>query len=163
MVGAHEYRATVEWTGNRGRGTRDYRAYGREHTVTFPGKPPLAGSSDPTFRGDPGRYNPEELLVAAVSACHMLWYLHLCSASDVVVEEYVDRPEGVMEVAGDGSGRFTRVTLRPFVTIGSGSPARAAELHDSAQRMCFIANSVKFPILHEPTVRVRAVSHESIP
>jgi organic hydroperoxide reductase OsmC/OhrA len=148
---SHHYRAGLRWTGNRGGGTEEYRAYGRDHVVTFPGKAPLPGSSDPEFRGDPTRYNPEELLVGSLSACHMLWYLHLCAADGIVVEEYSDDAEGVMETGPDGSGRFTLVTLHPHVTISRGSEAKAAELHDVAQKRCFIANSVNFPVRHAVT------------
>jgi organic hydroperoxide reductase OsmC/OhrA len=151
----HEYRAELRWTGNRGTGTQDYRAYGRDHTISCEGKPSILGSSDPAFRGDPDRYNPEELLVASLSACHMLWYLHLCATAGVRVEEYTDAAEGVMELATDGSGHFTRVTLRPIVTIGAGSRRRAEELHESAHRMCFLANSMNFPVVTEATIRVR--------
>ncbi len=151
---SHHYRASVRWTGNRGTGTSDYRAYGREHTLTFEGKDPLPGSSDPTFRGDPTRYNPEELLLGSLSACHMLWYLHLCAVAGIVVESYRDEAEGVMETEPGGSGRFTRVTLHPTVTIQDGSPDRAADLHTEAHRRCFIANSVNFPVRFEPTIRV---------
>jgi organic hydroperoxide reductase OsmC/OhrA len=155
VADSHQYRAAILWTGNHGSGTSDYRAYGREHRITFPGKTPLPGSSDSAFRGDPTRYNPEELLVASLSACHMLWYLHLCADAGIVVEEYSDQAEGRMEVGSDGAGRFTSVTLRPNVTIGRGPRDRAADLHEVAQRMCFIANSVNFPVRHEPTIRVR--------
>ncbi|HUZ79979.1 MAG TPA: OsmC family protein [Thermoplasmata archaeon] len=149
----HYYRASVRWTGNRGTGTSAYRAYDRDHLIAFEGKPELPGSSDPIFRGDRSRYNPEELLVASLSACHMLWYLHLCAESDIVVETYSDEANGTMETAPDGSGRFVLVTLHPAVTIRSGSPDRARELHTRADEMCFIANSVNFPVRCEPTVR----------
>jgi len=151
---SYHYRASVRWTGNRGTGTSGYRAYGREHTVTFAGKDPLPGSSDATFRGDLPRYNPEELLVGSLSACHMLWYLHLCAEAGIVVENYTDEAEGVLETEPDGSGRFTAVTLRPTVTVRAGSLERAAEMHVRAHRMCFIANSVNFPVRWEPTTRV---------
>lgn len=150
MTKSHHYRAAVRWTGNRGGGTRDYRAYGRDHVITFPGKEPLPGSSDPEFRGDLARYNPEELLVGSLSACHMLWYLHFCSEAGIVVEEYTDDAEGVMETDPDGSGRFTLVTLHPRVTISQGSPVQANELHVPAHEKCFIANSVNFPVRHDP-------------
>ncbi|EQD30361.1 OsmC family protein [mine drainage metagenome] len=149
----HYYRAIVRWTGNRGTGTSAYREYGREHLIAFEGKPELPGSSDPNFRGDRSRYNPEELLVASLSACHMLWYLHLCAESDIVVEAYSDEANGTMETAPDGSGRFVLVTLHPTITIRRGSPDRARELHTRAHQMCFIANSVNFPVRCEPTVR----------
>jgi organic hydroperoxide reductase OsmC/OhrA len=147
----HHYRVEVEWTGNRGSGTSDYRAYERAHEVRREGKPTLSASSDASMRGDGARWNPEELLVAALSQCHMLWYLHLCSVSDVVVESYVDRPEGTMAQADDLSGRFTQVTLRPSISIADAERLdRARELHVNAHRMCFIANSVNFPVTVEP-------------
>jgi organic hydroperoxide reductase OsmC/OhrA len=156
---SHHYRAGIRWVGNRGTGTNTYRTFGRDHVITFPGKAPLPGSSDPEFRGDPARYNPEELLVSSLSACHMLWYLHLCADAGIVVTEYSDDADGVMEITAEGSGRFTVVTLHPTVTINDGSPTRAMELHERAHAMCFIANSVNFPVRHEPVIRVA----ESLP
>jgi organic hydroperoxide reductase OsmC/OhrA len=117
------------------------------------GKPDLAGSSAPEFRGDAARWNPEELLVAALSQCHMLWYLHLCADGGVEVTGYLDEPEGAMEEAADGSGRFLEVVLRPRVTVAdSGMVEAAAAAHAGAHRMCFIANSVNFPVRHEPII-----------
>jgi len=139
----HRYAVTVKWTGNTGSGTSGYRRYGRQHEIfTETQKPPIQGSSDPAFHGDPTRWNPEELLVAALSACHKLWYLHLCTDAGIVVVAYIDRAEGVMEETADGSGCFKQVMLRPKVTVASGSDvARARELHDAAHAKCFIANS----------------------
>ena len=148
----HRYAIELRWTGDDGVGTRDYRSYRRDHVVRVPGKPDLPGSADPTFRGDRSRYNPEELLVASLAACHMLWYLHLCAVNGVVVVAYEDAPEGTMEETPDGGGRFTGVTLRPRVAIASGDPARALELHGLAHRRCFVASSVNFPVRHEPVV-----------
>jgi organic hydroperoxide reductase OsmC/OhrA len=148
---AHQYVTTVTWTGDDGAGTADYRAYRRDHLIEAAGKPPLPGSSDPAFRGDPGRYNPEELLVASLSACHMLWYLHLCAVNGVVVTAYQDRATGTMAERPDGSGSFTSVVLAPRVEITPESdPARAMALHADAHRMCFVANSVSFPVSHRP-------------
>lgn len=146
----HAYTCTLEWTGNTGEGTRTYRGYARDHVLRFPGKPPLPGSSDPAFRGDPARYNPEELLVASLSACHMLWYLHLCSAHGIVVAAYTDAAEGTLAEEADGSGQFTSVTLRPAVRISDGDPAHARQLHAEAHRLCFIARSVRFPVTVVP-------------
>ncbi len=147
----HSYAVTVTWTGNTGSGTAGYRAYERAHEVAVRGKPTLPGSSDPEFRGDPARYNPEEMLVASVSSCHMLWYLHLCSVEGIVVEAYEDIAEGVMVEDAEGGGRFTEVVLQPEITLAAGSDVgRATALHDDAQAKCFIANSVNFPIRHEP-------------
>lgn len=152
----HRYEVTVVWTGNRGEGTINYRAYARDHELRAEGKPTIAGSSDPAFRGDPSRWNPEELLIAALSQCHLLSYLHLCAVSDVVVTAYEDRPEGVMAEAKAGGGRFTEVTLRPLVTVAHQSMTEAAlSLHTRAHALCFIASSVDFPVRHEPEVRVR--------
>jgi organic hydroperoxide reductase OsmC/OhrA len=148
----HHYSAKIVWTGNLGKGTADYRAYKRDHEIRSPRKTVIAGSSDPNFRGDPARYNPEELLVSSLSACHMLWYLHLCSDAGIVVESYEDEAEGIMETSPDGGGRFIRVTLHPNVCL-AGSVAQAEALHHRAHELCFIANSVNFPVEHEATIR----------
>jgi organic hydroperoxide reductase OsmC/OhrA len=153
----HSYDVSVTWTGNRGSGTSGYRAYERDHEVTAGGPPAIAASSDPAFRGDPGRWNPELELTAALSQCHMLWYLHLCAAAGVVVTSYADDAHGVMEEAADGSGRFTEVVLRPRVTVASaGMTGTATALHAAANAKCFIANSVSFPVRHEPAIIVNA-------
>jgi organic hydroperoxide reductase OsmC/OhrA len=154
----HRYAVTVTWTGNTGSGTSSYRSYERRHEISAGDrKPPIPGSSDPAFRGDPARWNPEELLVASLSACHKLWYLHLCAEAGIVVVSYVDRAEGVMREDPDGSGHFERVILRPEVTLAPGSEvARARELHAPAHAKCFIANSVNFSVTHEPDVRISA-------
>ncbi|MBO0826556.1 MAG: OsmC family protein [Streptosporangiales bacterium] len=151
MARAHEYEVTVTWTGNQGSGTSGYRDYGRSHEVTASGPPLLEGSADASFRGDAARWNPEQLLVASLSQCHMLWYLHLCATSGVVVTAYADRAEGTMAESADGSGRFTEVVLRPRITVTDEDMLdRAAKAHDEAHRLCFIANSVNFPVRHEP-------------
>jgi organic hydroperoxide reductase OsmC/OhrA len=151
----HHYSTVVVWTGNKGVGTRGYRDFGRDHEIRAEGKPSIPGSSDPSFRGDGARWNPEELLVASVSACHKLWYLHLCSVGGVVVTGYEDHAEGVMLETEDGGGRFSSVTLRPRVRLAAGSdPARAAILHHDAHEKCFVANSVNFPIAVEPVFEV---------
>jgi organic hydroperoxide reductase OsmC/OhrA len=154
MSKTHRYLVTVEWTGNTGSGTSDYRGYERRHEICGnPGKPPIPGSSDAAFRGDPSRWNPEELLVASLSACHKLWYLHLCSEAGIAVLAYIDHAEGVMEESADGSGQFRHVTLRPTVTVARGADvAVACALHDQAHAKCFIANSVNFPVQHEPKI-----------
>ena len=148
MQREHRYSVNVAWTGNTGKGTSDYRSYTRDHEIRVPGKPPIRGSSDPKFRGDPVRYNPEELLVAALSSCHMLWYLHLCADAGIVVVSYEDRAEGTMEESGEGAGRFVRVVLRPHVRVTE-SVEQAEALHQRAHELCFIANSVNFPVLHQ--------------
>ncbi|MGN6656841.1 MAG: OsmC family protein [Rhodanobacter sp.] len=150
----HHYRVDVEWTGNRGTGTDGYRNYSRDHVIRIAGKPELAGSSDPTFRGDASRHNPEDMLVTALSTCHMLSYLHMATVAGVVVTAYVDAAEGTMATEGDG-GRFVEVVLRPVVTISAASdPARAEAAHDAAHHACFIANSVNFPVRCEPRIVV---------
>ncbi len=152
MVGkAHRYRSTVVWTGNTGAGTTSYRSYERAHTISAPGKSDIAGSSDKSFRGDASRWNPEDMLVASASTCHMLWYLHLCAVNGVVVLDYRDEPEGVMIEEANGSGAFSRIVLRPQIRLAAdSSEQRARELHHEAHTMCFIANSVKCEIATEP-------------
>ena len=155
----HRYEIAVAWTGNTGTGTSSYRAYERRHEITAPGtnKPSIPGSSDPAFRGDPARWNPEELLVAALSACHKLVYLHLCADAGITVVEYVDRAEGVLVEDGAGGGRFVGTVLRPVVTVAPGSDAdRALALHERAHAGCFIASSVNFSVTHEAEVREAA-------
>lgn len=150
----HRYRVDVVWTGNRGSGTDGYRNYSRNHVIRIPGKPELAGSSDPTFRGDATRHNPEDMLVSALSTCHMLAYLHMATVAGVVVTDYRDAAEGTMVTEGDG-GHFTEVVLRPTVTITAASdPAKAEAAHEAAHHACFIANSVNFPVRCEPRVVV---------
>lgn len=155
MGKAHHYAVTVTWTGNTGTGTSSYRSYERRHEISAgTRKPAIPGSSDPAFRGDPERWNPEELLVASISACHQLWYLHLCAMAGVTVLEYTDLAEGEMEEMPDGSGRFTRVILRPRIAVTADSDlGKARELHAAAHGKCFIANSVNFPVEHAPEIR----------
>jgi organic hydroperoxide reductase OsmC/OhrA len=147
----HHYKVKVEWTGNRGSGTSGYRDYDRDHTISTAGKPAIPGSSDPAFRGDAARWNPEDLLVASASACHKLWYLHLCAEAGIAVTAYVDEAEGMMKDDASG-GRFERIVLRPRVTITSGDSQLALQLHHQAHEQCYIANSVNFPILCEPSI-----------
>lgn len=156
----HRFDITTRWTGNRGSGTLDYRAYTRDHLILAKDKASeISGSSDPAFRGDPSRYSPEELFISSLSACHMLWYLHLASVSGIVVLEYEDRAEGTMEEDVDGAGRFTSITLRPIILIagtsrqGSGltdasQVQKAMELHNEVGQKCFIANSIKAAITY---------------
>jgi organic hydroperoxide reductase OsmC/OhrA len=155
----HSYRVIVEWTGNRGSGTADYRAYGRDHVIRAEGKPPIPGSSDPAFRGDATRWNPEELLLASVSACHKLWYLHLCATGGIAVQSYEDHAEGTMIEDESGGGRFTEITLRPRITLRIGDDLeRARALHHEAHAKCFVANSVNFPVHCEPEIGYSALS-----
>jgi organic hydroperoxide reductase OsmC/OhrA len=152
----HVYEPAVRWTGNAGAGTPAAGAYARSHEIEVAGKPSIAGSSDPAFRGDRARWNPEELLVSSLSACHMLWYLHLCADAGVNVVAYEDRARGVMVENADGSGTFTRVVLRPHATITPSSDRDVAvAVHERAHRRCFIASSVRFPVVVEPTLAVR--------
>lgn len=151
MPHTHTYAITTTWTGNRGEGTASYRAYGRDHDLAAEGRPVLQASSDPAFRGDASRWNPELLLVAALSDCHLLAYLHLCAVNGIVVTGYRDEATGAMEQTGDG-GRFTEVVLRPVVTVADESMIDTANaLHHQAHENCFIANSVSFPVRTEPT------------
>jgi len=151
----HHYETEVVWTGNLGTGTDTYRSYRRIHEVRAAGVPPLAGSSDPHFRGDADRWNPEQLLLAALSQCHLLSYLHVCAVNGVVVTGYTDRASGTMTETPDGGGRFTEVTLRPAVEVAAPDMAeKALALHGRAHELCFIANSVNFPVGHEATVTV---------
>lgn len=152
MAKIHRYSVTVQWTGNTGTGTSTYRSYERAHKISAEGKAAIAASSDAAFRGDRARWNPEELLLAALSSCHQLAYLHLCAVAGIVVVDYVDHAEGWMEESPDGAGQFTRVMLRPKVTISAGDPAKAKELHHEAHEKCFIARSVNFPVENEPEV-----------
>ena len=148
----HRYEATVVWIGDDGVGTTNYTSYRRDHVIRFPGKPDLPGSSDRAYRGDPTRYNPDQLLVASLSACHMLWYLHLAAVGGVVVRGYEDPAVGTLALDPDGGGRFTEVVLRPRVRIDRGDLARARALHEDAHRKCFVANSVNFPVRVEAEV-----------
>jgi organic hydroperoxide reductase OsmC/OhrA len=174
----HRYALTVRWTGNLGEGTASYRGYSRDHEVEIPGLPALRGSADPRFHGDRTRYNPEQLLLAALSQCHMLSFLHVAVKHGVVVSAYEDHAEGLMRTNRDGSGQFESVTLKPRVTVaapgsaapgsGQGSGAQGSaqesgqlpdaglfeELHAEANKLCFIARSVNFPVLHEPILLV---------
>ncbi|HEU4470862.1 MAG TPA: OsmC family protein [Flavisolibacter sp.] len=148
---AHQYKAIIEWTGNAGSGTSSYRAYGREHTITIPGKEQIKGSSDPAFRGNPALHNPEELLLAALSACHLLSYLHACVEEGVVVTAYTDSATGTMVETPGGGGHFTEAKLNPVVTVQDASMVeKALALHHKASQRCFIASSCNFPVNHFP-------------
>lgn len=148
----HEFHITMQWTGNLGQGTADYRAYGRDHEVSGPRKAAsILCSSAKTFRGDASRYNPEELLIAALSNCHMLSMLHVCADAGISVTGYSDEASGTMRLNPDGSGEFLSVTLRPRLTLADPSQAARAEaLHERAHHLCFIARSVNFPVVTEP-------------
>lgn len=147
----HNYNLTVKWTGNRGTGTSDYRAYERSHTILTVNKADIICSSDPAFRGDKTMHNPEELLLASLSSCHMLSYLHLCAVEGVIVTDYVDNATGTMGENSSGGGQFTEVVLNPIVTVIANSMIdKANDLHKKANELCFIANSVNFPVHHLP-------------
>lgn len=149
----HNYLINLKWTGNLGTGTQTYRGYTRNHVISVEGKPDLPASSDTAFRGSPERYNPEEMLVASVSSCHMLSYLHLCAVNKIVVMEYTDNPTGKMLESDDGSGRFEEIYLNPVIVITEKAMIeRAYALHHDANKMCFIANSLNFPVRHFPEI-----------
>jgi organic hydroperoxide reductase OsmC/OhrA len=156
MNGKHKYNLAVKWTGNTGLGTSDYRSYDRSHTVSINNKVDISCSSDPAFRGDNTKHNPEELFVASISTCHMLWYLHLCAEAGIVIIDYIDNAEGIMQETEDGGGHFTEVTLNPTVVISDNSKVEQAnELHHKANKLCFIANSCNFPINHKPNCKTK--------
>jgi organic hydroperoxide reductase OsmC/OhrA len=158
------YEVEVRWTGNQGSGTAHYEQYSRDYDIAVSGKAPIRGSSDPAFRGDASRYNPEELLVAALSGCHMLWYLHLCANAGLCVTSYIDKAFGRMRIGRNGGGRFDEVVLRPDITMTSGSDVdRARELHGDAHGKCFVANSVNFPVRCEPRIRLAPAARERTP
>lgn len=149
----HSYAVRVQWQGNLGTGTSGYRDYGRDLLISTEGNPPIEGSADKPFRGTPERWNPEELLLAALAQCHLLSYLHVATKNGIVVTDYEDDAVGTMEQVGEG-GHFTSVTLRPVVTISAGDPAVAAQIHAEASALCFIAASVNFPVNHQPRIVV---------
>ena len=148
----HNYKIKVEWTGNEGSGTQNYKSYNRNHKIISDGKyDGINGSSDPSFLGDKTRYTPEDLFLSSLSSCHMLWYLHLCSINNIVVTEYLDKATGIMEELENGSGRFIEVTLNPTVKITDPNEIKKEnKLHEEANTMCFIANSCNFKIKHKP-------------
>ena len=151
----HQYQTTLKWTGNKGTGTSGYRAYERAHEVSVQGKPVILSSSDPAFRGDPSRYNPEEMLVMSLSSCHMLSFLHMCADAGVIVVDYTDNATGVMEETANGGGRFTEVVLHPHVVVTDAQMlAKLNDLHHKAHELCFIAGSCNFPVKHEATSAV---------
>jgi organic hydroperoxide reductase OsmC/OhrA len=167
MAATHTYTVDVTWTGAGHTGTTSYTAYSRDHDVAIPGRPVLLGSADPAFRGDPARYSPEQLLVASLSQCHLLWFLHLAANDGVVVIGYEDEAVGTMRVESAGAGQFMNVVLRPKVTVRLRAPAdppggqpvtdaRLAALHERAHEHCFVSRSVNFPVLIEPSPFVTA-------
>jgi len=154
MENKHNYTLKVKWTGNTGTGTSGYKDYERSHSILVENKVELFCSSDPAFRGDETKHNPEDLLLASVSSCHMLFYLHLCAVAGIIVTKYVDNVTGIMIETENGDGKFTEVTLSPRVTITDSSMVQKAnELHKKANELCFIANSLNFPVYHKPICR----------
>tara|TARA_R110000868_G_scaffold121034_3_gene321183 strand:- start:84700 stop:85176 length:477 start_codon:yes stop_codon:yes gene_type:complete len=149
MKREHGYKVEIKWTGNKGTGTSNYKAFERSHTISVDNKPDILSSSDPAFLGDRTKYNPEEFLIASLSSCHMLWYLHLCSEAKIIVTNYVDNATGIMIETSNGGGHFKEVTLNPIVTVEENSMiAMANILHTKANELCFIANSVNFQVKH---------------
>ncbi len=155
-VKEHGYTVNLKWTGNLGAGTKKYSGYSRDHEIQANGKPLILGSSDPSFRGDPTKYNPEDLFVSTLSSCHMLWFLHLCTVNKITVVAYEDNPRGIMIEDEKGSGRFKSVTLFPSVVIKEKEKvALVNQLHHQAHEYCFIANSVNFEVLCEPMTTIQ--------
>jgi organic hydroperoxide reductase OsmC/OhrA len=156
MSREHHYKTIIQWTGNKGTGTSGYRDYERSHVISTENKTVIDGSSDPAFRGDKTKHNPEDLFLSSLSACHMLWYLHFCSEAGIIVTDYTDEATGIMTETASGSGHFTEVTLHPAVTVAEASMMEKAEqLHHKANEYCFIANSVNFPVKHIPIMLVK--------
>lgn len=151
-----DYKLTVEWIGNTGRGTEVYTAYKRDYTVSSEGKPVLDGSADCHFRGDAAKYNPEDMFIAAAAADHMHWYLHLCAINGITVTDYKDTAKAVMSFNEDHSGRFESITLNPVITITDSTKVELAQnLHTEADKFCFIANSLNFKITYNPVIKVK--------
>jgi organic hydroperoxide reductase OsmC/OhrA len=156
MKRTHNYHTTIRWTGNTGSGTTSYNSYDRSHNIESENKPVILASSDPLFRGDKSKYNPEELFVCSISSCHMLWYLHLCADAGVIVTNYLDNAIGVMNETPDGGGHFTEIILNPSVTVTEQNMIQKAKiLHHRANALCFIANSINFPVHHNPEIMVK--------
>lgn len=149
----HNYALKINWTGNSGSGTNSYKSYERSFEVSVDGKEIINGSSDPSFNGDKTKYNPEELLLASISSCHMLWYLHLCADDGIIVTSYIDNAEGIMVENDNGGGKFEQVILKPVISVTENSMIeKAIILHAKANKLCFVANSVNFRISHQPVI-----------
>ena len=156
MSREHHYKATIQWTGNNGTGTDHYSHYERSHQIMVENKPDILASSDAAFRGDNKKHNPEDLLVCSLSSCHMLWYLHLCAEAGIIVNDYIDNAIGIMVENENGAGKFVEVILHPTVTVSNQNMIeKAHELHHKANELCFIANSVNFPVKHHPIVQIQ--------
>lgn len=151
----HHYQSKIVWTGNKGTGTDHYKNYERSHEIIIENKATILSSSDPAFRGDPIKHNPEDLFLSSIASCHMLWYLHLCANAGVIVFHYEDKAKGIMQEDTNGSGKFIEVTLNPIVIVKEESMIlKAIELHEEANKYCFIANSLNFKVQHLPQVRI---------
>ena len=156
MTKQHNYSLNIKWTGNKGEGTTRYDAYDRSYIISGENKVDILGSADAPFRGDITKYNPEDLLLASLSSCHMLWYFHLCADAGIIVTDYIDNPNGILVQNETGSGSFSEVTLNPIVTVSDSSMIeKANQLHEKANQFCFIANSVNFKVKHNPTCKVQ--------
>lgn len=156
MSKQHHYKLTTQWSGNKGTGTSSYTDYERSHSLLIENKPEILCSSDTAFRGDAKMHNPEDFLLASLSSCHMLWYLHLCADVGVIVVDYTDHATGILTQSPNGSGKFTEVTLNPIVTVTENSMVeQAIALHQKANEFCFLANSVNFPVYHQPVCKVK--------
>lgn len=156
MVKQHNYSLNIKWTGNKGEGTTRYDAYDRSYIISGENKVEILGSADAPFRGDITKYNPEDLLLASLSSCHMLWYFHLCADAGIIVTDYIDNPTGILVQNETGSGSFSEVTLNPIVTVSESSMTdKANQLHEKANQFCFIANSVNFKVKHNPTSKIQ--------
>lgn len=154
----HNYKIATKWTGNQGTGTSNYKDFERSYTIQIENKANILGSSDPEFRGDRTKHNPEELLLASVSSCHMLWYLHLCSEAKIIVTDYIDDATAILQETENGNGKFTSITLNPIVTITNQSMVDLAiELHNKANEFCFVANSLNLKVNHQPELKVSEV------
>lgn len=153
MSKTQNYKLDLSWQGNHGAGTMTHTSYDRNFTTHEGSRPPVLGSSHPAFRGNSERYCPEELLLASLSSCHMLWYLHMCAAHEVVVLEYHDHPVMEMEVKEFGNGDIRSATLSPVVRIASEDQReQAMAMHQRAHQSCFIAKAVNFEIILKPKI-----------
>ena len=151
----HNYKLAVKWTGNQGSGTSNYNEFERSYAIQIENKIVINGSSDPEFRGDRTKHNPEELLLAATSSCHMLWYLHFCSENKIIVVDYIDNATAILQETENGNGKFSSITLNPIVTVTEKAMIeQATELHKKANEFCFVANSLNFKVEHQPVINV---------
>lgn len=151
----HLFKATLNWSSNKKQEETISKFYNKSHQIKIEGKPVLDISAAKAFKGDPSLYNPEDLLLSSLVSCHMMSYLYVCSQNGIEVLEYSDNAEATLEVSPDGSGRFTEVRLKPKVKISNPDKVELAlELHTKANKLCFIANSCNFPVLHEASFEV---------